>query len=155
MPEQGTPAWRAALARQLARRPWWMNLLLGFCLYMTFVYMPFDLFLKPVERDEEVWFGWTLHGWPAKLTAPLHWAIYAAGAWGFWHMARWMWPWAAVYAAQVAFSMVVWNLVDPRGQGVLAGAIAAALFMVPTVALWRARARFGAPDVGPSEEQPA
>ena len=39
-----------------------MNLIWFFCLYMTFIYMPFDLFLKPVEIDEEVWFGVTLKG---------------------------------------------------------------------------------------------
>ena len=63
-----------------------MNVLLAFCLYMTFVYLPFDLFFKPVADDEEVWFGFLLHGWAAKLTEPLHWAIYGAGAWGFWKM---------------------------------------------------------------------
>lgn len=132
-----------SLAAEWGRRPWWMQLLFGFCLYMTFVYMPFDLFWKPVAEDEEVFFGITLHGWPAKLTEPLHWLIYAAGAWGFWKMRSWMWPWAAVYAAQICVGMVVWNLVDPRGRGLLPGAIAAALFLVPTIALWRARDRFG------------
>ena len=79
----------AAIRRTLAPRPWWMNLMWAFCLYMTFVYLPFDIFIKPVAGDEEVWFGFVLHGWAAKLTAPLHWAIYAAGAWGFWRMRRW------------------------------------------------------------------
>jgi len=132
------------LIRQWQQRPWWMNLLMGFCLYMTFIYMPFDIFYKPVAQDEEVWFGVTLHGWPAKLTAPLHWLIYGAGAYGFWNMKRWMWPWAAVYCAQVVVAMFVWNLLDPRGGGVVSGAIAAAVFMLPTVALWRARATFTA-----------
>ena len=131
--------WRAALAR----RPWWMNLMFAFCLYMTFVYLPFDLFIKPVERDDEVWFGVLLHGWGAKLTEPLHWAIYGAASYGFWRMRAWMWPWAAVYAAQVSIGMMVWNLLDPRGAGLLGGAISAAVFLLPTVALWRARWRFG------------
>ena len=129
---------------QWARRSWWMNLLLLFCLYMTFIYMPFDLFWKPVAVDEEVWFGVTLHGWPAKLTAPLHWLIYGAGAYGFWHMKSWMWPWAAVYCAQIMIGMFVWSLLDPRGSGVLAGAVAGAVFLLPTVALWRAKDQFGA-----------
>ena len=103
---------------ELRRRPWWMNVLWGFCLYMTFIYLPYDLFFKPVAEDEEVWFGFVLHGWAAKLTAPLHWLIYAAGAYGFWKMARWMWPWAALYLAQVAIAMLVWNLIDERaGDG--------------------------------------
>ena len=65
--------WRS----ELRRRPWWMNALFGFCLYMTFIYMPFDFFWKSVESDDEVWFGVRLHGWYAKLTEPLHWLIYA------------------------------------------------------------------------------
>jgi hypothetical protein len=53
-----------------------------------------------------------------------------------------MWPWAAVYAGQVTIAMLVWNLLDPRGGGWMAGLIAAALFAVPTVALWRAKPQF-------------
>lgn len=132
----------AGFRANLSRRSWWLNLLLGFCLYMSFIYMPFDLFLKPVSADEEVWFGVTLHGWPAKLTAPLHWLIYGAGAYGLWHMRPWLWPWAAVYCAQVVIGMFVWNLLDPRGGGVVAGAVAAAVFAIPMVALWRARPAF-------------
>jgi len=133
---------QGVLQAEWSRRPWWMNLIFLFCLYMTFIYMPFDLFWKPVAVDEEVWFGITLHGWAAKATAPLHWLIYGAGAYGFWKMRRWMWPWAALYAAQVSFSMLVWNLLDPRGRGLGSGLIAAAIFLVPTVALWRARDLF-------------
>ena len=116
--------------------------LFGFCLYMTFIYMPFDFFWKSVESDDEVWFGVRLHGWLAKLTEPLHWVIYAAGAYGFWRMRPWMWPWAAVYVAQIAVGMLVWNLLDPRGAGWLGGSVAAGAFLIPTFALWRARARF-------------
>jgi len=130
------------ITQQWTRRSLWMNLLLLFCLYMTFIYMPFDIFWKPLAEDEEVWFGVTLHGWSAKYTAPLHWLIYAAGAYGFWHMKPWMWPWAAVYCAQIVISMFVWNLLDPRGGGMQAGAVAAAVFMVPTIALWRSKDRF-------------
>lgn len=144
MPDAAPSSWATKLADTLSRRPWWMNLLFAFCLYMTFIYMPYDVLFKPVAQDEEVWFGIVLHGWAAKLTAPLHWAIYAAGAWGFWRMSAWMWPWAALYAAQVAIAMAVWNVIDPRGDGLLMAAVSGALFLVPTVALWRARARFGA-----------
>ncbi|MEQ8860999.1 MAG: hypothetical protein RIC56_20320 [Pseudomonadales bacterium] len=133
------------LQREWAARPWWMNGLFGFCVYMTFVYVPFvDLLFKPVAADEEVWFGITLHGWAAKATAPLHWAIYAAGAYGFWKMRGWMWPWAALYTAQVSLAMLVWNVLDPRGAGLAAGLVAAAVFAVPAVALWRARSAFAA-----------
>lgn len=133
---------RPKLLAELRRRPWWMNVLWAFCLYMTFIYMPFDLFFKPVAEDEEVWFGFVLTGWAAKATEPLHWLIYGAGAYGFWKMSRWMWPWAGVYAAQVMVAMLVWNLVDPRGGGWIPGLIAAAVFAVPTAALWLAKGRF-------------
>lgn len=141
----------SVLQQQWSARPWWMNLIFVFCLYMTFVYMPFDVFLKPVAEDEEVWFGITLHGWAAKASAPLHWLIYAGGAYGFWRMRRWMWPWAALYVAQVSFAMAVWNGIDPRGAGWLPGLVAAAVFAVPAVALWRAREMFQTTDASSSE----
>jgi len=53
-----------------------------------------------------------------------------------------MWPWAAVYTGQVVIGMFVWNVVNDNGRGLIAGLIAAAVFAVPMVALWRARARF-------------
>ncbi len=140
---------RADWRTELARRPWWMNGLLAFCLFMTFVYMPFDLFWKSIATDEEVWFGLMLHGWAAKLTEPLHWAVYAAGAYGFWKMRPWMWPWAAVYSAQISIGMLVWSLRDPRGRGWIGGAVAALVFLIPAVALWQARARFRAAPVRP------
>lgn len=121
-----------------------MNLILGFCLYMTFIYMPFDLFWKSVADDEEVWFGLVIHGWAAKATEPLHWLIYAALSVGFWKMHRWMWPWAAVYVAQVAVGMLVWNLVDPRGGGWIFGLVAGGVFLIPTVALFAAKEKFAA-----------
>lgn len=132
----------AQFVAQWSRRPWWMNLLMLFCLYMTFIYMPFDLFYKPVADDVEVWFGIALHGWAAKATEPLHWLIYAAGAWGFWHMRAWMWPWAAVYCLQIAIGMLVWSWLGAPA-GLTGGLIGMAIMLVPTVALWRARTRFG------------
>ncbi len=131
-----------ALSAEWRRRPWWMNYTLCFCLFMTFVYMPFDMFVKPVAEDQEVWFGFLLEGWAAKLTEPLHWAIYGAGAYGFWKMKSWMWPWGALYALQVAVSMLVWNVI---GGSIVAGTASFALFMIPTTALYRSRERFGAP----------
>lgn len=124
------------------RRPWWMSLMFYFCVYMTVIYMPFDLFYKPVAEDHEVWFGFTLTGWWAKATEPLHWLIYGLGAWGFREMKSWMWPWAAAYALQVAIAMAVFNLVNENGGGWIAAGVSGALFMIPVVALWRARGRF-------------
>ena len=120
-----------------------MTALLAFCAYMTFAYVPFDLFWKPVEADTEVWLGIPLHGWWAKATEPLHWAIYGAGTWGFWKMRRWLHPWAALYTASVALGMLVWAVNDPRA-GLRVGVPAFAAFAALAVALWRARARFTA-----------
>lgn len=131
--------WQAVLAG----RPWWMNALLGFCLYMTFVYVPWDLLVKPVARDEEVWFGLVARGWAAKLLALPHWAVYAAGSIGFLRKKRWMWPWAALYAGQVAFGMAVWPVVQIGGiAGIVAGAVSGIAFSTVAVALWRAREQF-------------
>lgn len=143
VPSTGGPTAMDRLRALLAPRLWWMNVLMAFCAYMTFIYMPFDLFIKPVAEDEEVWLGFVLHGWWAKATAPLHWLIYAAGFWGFLKMRSWMWPWAGVYSAQVAIAMLVWAVNDPGGRGAVSGLIAFAIFCIPTVALLMAWPRFG------------
>ena len=135
---------RAWFQERLAVRPWWMNALMLFCAFMACVYMPWDFFIKPVAVDAEAWFGFLLRGWGAKLTEPLHWAIYAAGAYGFWRMRAWMWPWAAVYAAQVALGMLVWNIVYVGGmRGWLAGLVSFVPFAAITAALWGAQQQFG------------
>ena len=120
-------------------RPWWMSLIFYFCIYMTFIYMPFDLFLKPVAEDEEIWFGFTLTGWYAKATEPLHWLIYGFGAYGFWRMKKWMWPWAIVYFAQIVIAMFVWNILK---DNLTAASISALIFCIPMVALWRSKDKF-------------
>lgn len=141
---------RTWLREALGRRPGWMNALMLFSAYMAFVYVPWDFFGKPLALDEEVWFGVRLHGWWAKATEPLHFAIYALGAYGFWHMRPWMWPWAALYAAQVAIAMLVWPLLyrEEIGGGTLRaavfGAVSFAAFAALAVALWRAKPRFRA-----------
>ena len=119
-----------------------MNLIYGFSLYMTFIYMPFDLFYKSVAGDEEVWFGVVLRDWAAKATEPFHWVIYAGLSYGFWKMKRYMWPWAGIYLAQVSISMLVWNVIDERGWGVVWGLVVAGLFLVPTVGLFSAKEKF-------------
>jgi short-subunit dehydrogenase len=127
-----------------AGRPGWMNALMVFSGYMAIVYMPWDIFVKPVAVDEEVWFGVMFHGGAAKFTALFHWAVYAAGAYGFRNMKSWMWPWAAVYVAQVAFGMLVWNLL--YGVGGFGGfVIAVASFLIFGAlarALWLAQPLF-------------
>jgi hypothetical protein len=127
-----------------ADRPTWMNVLMVFSGYMAFVYVPWDFFVKPVAVDEEVWFGVMFHGWAAKAAEPFHWAVYAAGAYGFRSMKSWMWPWAAVYVGQVAIGMLVWNLLyGVGGPGGFLVAVAAFLaFGALAAALWRAQPLF-------------
>jgi len=135
-------------------RPIWMNFLMVFCGYMTFFYLPWDLFIKPVAGDQEVWFGIMLTGWAAKATEPIHWAIYGAGTYGFWKMRPWMWPWASLYVAQIAIGMFVWQLLDGRGGGLLSGALTAVPFVVLTLMLVRARNNFADDeDNAPQDEE--
>lgn len=114
-----------------------------FCLYMALVYMPWDIFIKPVAEDQEVWFGYMFTGWAAKATAPLHWFVYGAGAWGFWHMKRWMWPWAALYCVQIAIGMVVWVSLYRGDASIVAITLTGAAFLGLAFALHRARPHFG------------
>jgi short-subunit dehydrogenase len=131
---------------RLAERPGWMNALMLFCAFMAFVYVPWDLFVKSVARDEEVWLGIVFHGWAAKLLALPHWAVYFAGARGFWHMRRWMWPWAAAYTAQIAIGFVVWPLLYVPGfKSLVFAAAGLAFFGAIAVALWNAKALFEKP----------
>jgi hypothetical protein len=124
-------------------RPSWINALMVFCGYMTFIYMPWDLFVKPVDVDQEVWFGILVTGWAAKVAAIPHWVVYSAGAFGFWHMRSWMWPWAAVYTAQIAIGMLVWCVHEYEGvRAGLIGAVPFAAFAALTHALWNARPLF-------------
>ena len=98
-----------------------------------------DLFI-PHARDTEVWFGFELRGWLALLTAPLHWLLFGAGAWGFWASRPWVWPWASAYAFYIALSHLVWNLSSPSGGGWVSGLSQLALFSIPAVMLFWARA---------------
>ena len=124
-------------------RPSWINALMVFCGYMAFIYLPWDLFGKRVEDDQEVWFGILVTGWAAKVAAIPHWAVYAAGTFGFWRMRSWMWPWAAVYTAQIAVGMLIWCLREYEGgRAWLAGVASCIPVAVLTYALWNARARF-------------
>jgi hypothetical protein len=121
----------------LAGRPLWANVLLAFTAFMTFVYTPWDIFVKPVAEDQEVWFGLLLTGWAAKATAPLHWAIYAAFTWGLWKMRPWMRLWGTVWIGQIAIAMLVWNLTDARGS-LIGGIVSGAVFAWLARTYWRA-----------------
>jgi hypothetical protein len=114
-----------------------MTALAVLCAATVVFLLPRDLFLAEV-RDVEVWLGFEVRGTAARLTAPLHWALFAAGAWAFWTQRPWILPVAAAYAFQVAFSHLVWNQTSPNGRGWLAGLAQAAALSVPGFLLLRA-----------------
>jgi hypothetical protein len=131
--------------QEWSRRPIWMNLIFMFCLFMTFIYSPFDMFTKPLAEAEDVWFGYTFRDWPAKFGEVVHWIVYGFGAYGFWKMKSWMWPWAGVYCLQVTIAMVVFSLLlrtETGFDGLLPALISGSIFAIPTIALFRARTKF-------------
>jgi hypothetical protein len=95
--------------------------------------------LVPEIRDVEVWGGFELRGRAARLTAPVHWAIFAFGAWAFWRAKPWIWTAAAAYVFYVALSHGVWSEVSPNGRGWPTGLLQAA--GISLVGLWMLRRR--------------
>ena len=138
---------RQRVRRKLGRRPWWMNVLLLFCAFMALVRVPIDVLTTPLHADQEVWFGVLFGGVAAKALGVAHWLVYAAGAYGFARMRAWMWPCAAVYAAQVALSAALWPLLYRSSAR---GFVPAAAFAGIALALGRARARFQLPSTEPA-----
>jgi hypothetical protein len=108
-----------------------------FCLGTVAFLVPRDLWLAET-RDVEVWFGFELRGAAALSTAPLHWAVFLVGAWGFWQQRSWILPCAAAYAFYVALSHLVWSEVSSKGHGWIAGLAQAAAFSIPGILLLRA-----------------
>ena len=104
------------LQQQLHARPWWMNVLFAWSTILA-IAVPIELITRRVAEDVEVWFDFELMGWSAKASGLLHVIIFAAGTSGFSKMRAWMWPWAAVYVAQVALSHLVWSELSPNGNG--------------------------------------
>jgi hypothetical protein len=121
-------------------RPWWMTGLALFCVATVLFLVPRDLFFADT-RDVEVWLGFELRGRAALLTAPLHWAIFLAGAWGFWTQRPWILPAAAGYAFYVALSHLIWSEASAAGHGWKAGVAQALALSVPGVLLLRAHRR--------------
>jgi hypothetical protein len=83
----------------------------------TVVFLAARDLLLPEIGDVEVWGGFELRGRAARLSAPLHWAIFAVGAWAFWRAKPWIWSAAAGYAFYVAASHLVWSEASPNGRG--------------------------------------
>jgi len=113
-----------------------------FCLFMAFVYCPYDVLIKPLFRGvasaQEVWLGFMLTGWLAKLTEPLHWAIYAALGYGLHRERPWAWTAAALYTVQVAVGSAIWVLLyasyGPLGYALTPVVIAAFLALAAALA---------------------
>jgi hypothetical protein len=123
-------------------RPWWMTALALFCMAAVLVNVPRDLFV-PASRDVEIWLGFEVHGRAAQLTAPIHWAIFAIGAWAFWTRRRWIVPLAVAYLLYVAVSHIVWSEVSPHGRGWPIGLLQATAFTLVAFFLYRVDAKLG------------
>lgn len=141
-----------AIKDNIGLRPWWMNVILLFCAFMTFIYLPWDIFIKPLAEDQEVWFGYMFTGWAAKAGALLHWLVYGAGFYGFLKMKAWLHPWAALYVLQIAIGMLVWSISEDFWSGLLSGGITALVFASLALALLRAKARFQVEPVSETAE---
>jgi hypothetical protein len=118
-------------------RPAWMTAAALFCVVTIAFLVPRDLFVSDA-RHVEVWFGFELHGMAALLTAPLHWAIFLVGAYGFWFQRAWILRAAAAYSFYIALSHLVWSEVSPNGHGWVAGLAQALVLSIPGVMLLRA-----------------
>ena len=121
-----------------SHRPRWMTALAAFCVATVLYLVPRDLFFA-TTRDVEVWLGFEVRGAAALLTAPIHWAIFALGAWGFWQCRPWVLPWAAVYVFYIALSHLIWSEASPNGNGWPIGLVQALGISIPGILLLRAR----------------
>ena len=126
-----------SVPRGAPHRPRWMTVLAVFCVATVLFLVPRDL-LFAETRDVEVWLGFEVRGPAAWLTAPLHWAIFAVGAWGFWQSRPWILPCSAAYAFYVALSHLVWSEASPSGNGWPIGLLQACVLSIPGVLLLRA-----------------
>lgn len=108
------------------QQPGWMTIGAALCAATVVVSVFRDLFL-PASREVEVWLGLEFTGWIAYATAPLHWAIFAVGAWAFWTGRPWIVPAAAGYLFYAAFSHLVWSEASPHGRGWPIGLVQAAV----------------------------
>ena len=112
---------------------------LALCCAATVVFLAARDLLLPEIRDVEVWGGFEVRGRAAQLTAPLHWAVFAFGAWAFWRAKPWIWTAAAAYMFYVAVSHLVWSEASPNGRGWPMGLLQAAGFSL--LGVWLSRLR--------------
>jgi hypothetical protein len=99
----------------------------------------------PEVRDVEVWLGFELRGRAALLSAPLHWALLAAGAWAYFTQRSWIALATALYLHYIALSHLIWSEASDNGRGWPIGLLQAACFSALAIPFWRrhlaARAR--------------
>lgn len=139
--------------RQWALRPGWATILALVCGGLA-VWQVIALCFVPVASDEQVWLGYAFRGVAAKVATIPHVALYAAGAWGFWHMSAWMWPWAAVWACAVAFAMFVWGVTNLEGlTAVVTASVTPFPFLGIAFVIWSERERFGGTAAPPLRER--
>jgi hypothetical protein len=117
-----------------------MRALAVVCVLTLVISVVRDLFL-PASRDVEVWFGFEITGPLALMTAPVHWAIFALGAWAFWTGRAWIVPWAAGYLVYAALAHLVWSEASPHGRGWPIGLLQAVGISLLAVLLLRVGAR--------------
>lgn len=96
----------------------------------------------PHVRDTEVWFGIALHGRAAQLTAPLHWALLAVGAWAWWTQRPWAARATSLYLAYVALSHAIWSALHPAAEYARASLALAAGCALAAFPFWRAGRRW-------------
>jgi len=130
----------------VAARPWWMTGLAILCAAYLGVIVTSDPFVASA-REVEVWGGVELHGRAAILSAPIHWAIFALGAWGFWTARRWAPTAAAGYVFYTALCHLVWSEASPHGRGWPTGLAEAVAIALIGVGLLRAGATLARPPV--------
>ena len=126
----------------LKGRPLWMNGVFAFCAYMTFVYLPWDVFIKPIAEDQEVWFGLLFYGWMAKIGGVFHWVVYAVITYGLWKMRPWVRLWISIYIVQIAFSMVVWGYLNEASAFPWSNFLVGAVFVFLAYAFYRSGSNF-------------
>ena len=126
----------SALRPRDVKRVDWRTALGVVCLVALAINVPRDLFVAET-RDVEVWLGFELTGSLARATAPLHWAIFVAGAWGCFRQRSWAVPAVIAYLGYVAVSHLVWSEVSPRGRGLAIGLVQAVAIALVAGVVWR------------------
>jgi len=121
-----------------ASRPWWTTALALACVGTLVATMSGDLFV-PAAHDTEVRFGFEVTGPMAFATAPIHWALFATGAWAFWTQRTWAPVAGACYLTYVALCHIVWSVTSVHGRGLPIGLLEGAIFVAGAIVLFRAR----------------